>query len=80
MTGMAMIAGMIPMSLGLGEGGDQVSPLGLAVIGGLLFGLVSSLVVLPLIYYRFIGNRAIKPISLDPDDEASKYFKSDEQK
>lgn len=80
MTGMAMIAGMIPMSLGLGEGGDQVSPLGIAVIGGLLFGLVSSLVVLPLIYHKLIGNRAIKPISLDPDDEASKYFKSDEQK
>ncbi|HVW13878.1 MAG TPA: efflux RND transporter permease subunit [Mucilaginibacter sp.] len=80
MTGMAMIAGMIPMSLGLGEGGDQVSPLGLAVIGGLLFGLVSSLLVLPLIYHTFIGNRAIKPISLDPDDEASKYFKSDDDK
>jgi multidrug efflux pump subunit AcrB len=79
MTGMAMIAGMIPMSLGLGEGGDQVSPLGIAVIGGLLFGLVSSLVVLPLIYHMFIGNRAIKPISLDPDDETSKYFKPDEQ-
>jgi multidrug efflux pump subunit AcrB len=79
MTGMAMIAGMVPMSLGLGEGGDQVSPLGIAVIGGLLFGLVSSLVVLPLIYHTFIGSRAIKPISLDPDDEASKYFKPDEQ-
>jgi multidrug efflux pump subunit AcrB len=79
MTGMAMIAGMIPMSLGLGEGGDQVSPLGIAVIGGLLFGLVSSLVVLPLIYHSFIGNQAIKLISLDPDDETSKYFKSDEQ-
>lgn len=79
MTGMAMIAGMVPMSLGLGEGGDQVSPLGIAVIGGLLFGLISSLVILPLIYHTFIGNRAMKPISLDPDDETSIYFKSDEQ-
>jgi len=37
MTSLAMIAGMIPMALGLGEGGSQTSPLGIAVIGGLFF-------------------------------------------
>jgi Cu/Ag efflux pump CusA len=67
------------MALGFGEGGDQVSPLGIAVIGGLLFGLISSLVILPVIYNTFIGNRELKPISLDPDDEASKYYYVNEQ-
>lgn len=79
MTGITMIAGMVPMALGLGEGGDQVSPLGIAVIGGLLFGLISSLIILPIIYQTFIGNRPLKPISLDPDDEASKYYNTNEQ-
>jgi len=42
MTNLAMIAGMIPMSLGLGEGGDQTAPLAIAVIGGLIFSTVST--------------------------------------
>lgn len=79
MTGLAMIAGMIPMASGLGEGGDQVSPLGIAVIGGLLFGLISSLFLLPLIYQKFVGSRPVKQISLDPDDETSPYYKLQEQ-
>jgi multidrug efflux pump subunit AcrB len=74
MTGLAMIAGMIPMACGFGEGGDQTSPLGIAVIGGLLFSLVISLFVLPLIYHKLASNRPVKQISLDPDDEESKYF------
>jgi multidrug efflux pump subunit AcrB len=73
MTSFAMIAGMIPMVLGLGEGGDQTSPLGTAVIGGLLFSMFSSLVLLPLIYQSAIGNRPVPVISLDPDDPQSKY-------
>jgi multidrug efflux pump subunit AcrB len=73
MTSFAMIAGMIPMALGLGEGGDQTSPLGTAVIGGLLFSMFSSLVLLPLIYQSAIGNRPVPVISLDPDDPQSKY-------
>jgi len=79
MTGLAMIAGMIPMASGFGEGGDQVSPLGIAVIGGLLFGLFTSLFLLPLIYQRFVGSRPVQLISLDPDDESSPYFKLEEQ-
>jgi multidrug efflux pump subunit AcrB len=73
MTSFAMIAGMIPMALGIGEGGDQTSPLGIAVIGGLLFSMFSSLVLLPLIYQSSIGNRPVPVISLDPDDPQGKY-------
>jgi multidrug efflux pump subunit AcrB len=74
MTSLAMIAGMIPMSLGLGEGGDQVAPLGIAVIGGLLFSLISTLLFLPILYQRFEGTRSYSNASLDPEDENSKHF------
>ncbi len=74
MTSLAMIAGMIPMSLGIGEGGDQVSPLGIAVIGGLSFSLVSTLLILPAIYNRFEGRRIYESLSLDPEDRSSKHF------
>jgi len=79
MTSLAMIAGMIPMSLGLGEGGDQVAPLGIAVIGGLFFSLISTLLFLPLIYDRIEGERAYSNASLDPEDKASKYYKESSQ-
>ena len=50
MTATAMILGMLPMSLGLGEGGEQNAPLGRAVIGGLIFATVTTLFVVPIIY------------------------------
>src|SRR3954447_18831273 len=50
MTAAAMIIGMIPMALGLGEGGEQNAPLGRAVIGGLVFATVSTLVFVPVVY------------------------------
>ncbi len=50
MTATAMMAGMLPMAFGLGEGGEQTAPLGRAVIGGLLFATVATLTVLPSIY------------------------------
>ena len=50
MTASAMILGMLPMSLGLGEGGEQNAPLGRAVIGGLLFATVTTLFVVPIVY------------------------------
>jgi multidrug efflux pump subunit AcrB len=50
MTAAAMIIGMLPMSLGLGEGGEQNAPLGRAVIGGLLVATMATLFVVPLIY------------------------------
>jgi multidrug efflux pump subunit AcrB len=50
MTATAMVIGMLPMSLGLGEGGEQNAPLGRAVIGGLVFATVTTLFVVPIIY------------------------------
>ncbi len=50
MTALAMIIGMFPMALGLGEGGEQNAPLGRAVIGGLLLATVTTLVVVPIMY------------------------------
>jgi multidrug efflux pump subunit AcrB len=74
MTSLAMIAGMIPMAIGLGEGGDQTAPLGIAVIGGLLFSAISTLLFLPMIYHRVAGKKPYQDPSLDPDDTNSKYF------
>jgi multidrug efflux pump subunit AcrB len=68
MTSVAMIAGMIPMALGLTEGGDQTAPLGIAVIGGLLFSAFSVLFFLPHIYQWLAGRKAYKPVSLYSDD------------
>ena len=45
-----MILGMLPMALGLGEGGEQNAPLGRAVIGGLIFATMTTLVIVPVIY------------------------------
>jgi len=50
MTALAMILGMLPMSLGLGEGGEQNAPLGRAVIGGLLVATATTLVIVPIFY------------------------------
>jgi CzcA family heavy metal efflux pump len=50
MTAVAMIVGMLPMALGLGEGSEQNAPLGRAVIGGLLFATVSTLIFVPLVF------------------------------
>jgi multidrug efflux pump subunit AcrB len=50
MTASAMIIGMAPMALGLGEGGEQNAPLGRAVIGGLLLATVTTLFIVPLVY------------------------------
>jgi multidrug efflux pump subunit AcrB len=62
MTALAMVIGMLPMALGLGEGGEQNAPLGRAVIGGLLFATVSTLffvpVVFSVIHRRFAAKRA----------------------
>ena len=57
-----MIVGMVPMALGVGEGGEQNAPLGRAVIGGLAFATVATLTVLPLVYSRL---RAVHPAPPD---------------
>ena len=50
MTALAMVIGMLPMSLGMGEGGEQNAPLGRAVIGGLIFATFSTLFFVPIVY------------------------------
>ena len=71
MTSLAMIAGMIPMAIGLGEGGDQTAPLGIAVIGGLIFSSISTLMFLPIVYSRIMGKKHYVNPSLDPEDQNS---------
>lgn len=73
MTSMAMIAGMIPLSLGLGESGKQTAPLGIAVIGGLLFSTFISLWLVPLVYDQ-LRNKKQKSVSLDPNDKNSNFY------
>lgn len=74
MTSFAMIAGMLPMSLGLGESGKQTAPLGIAVIGGLAFSTFISLWLLPLIYDWAVGHRSAVHASFDPTDINSTYY------
>jgi multidrug efflux pump subunit AcrB len=57
MTALAMIIGMVPMALGLGDGGEQNAPLGRAVIGGLLFATVSTLLFVPAFFSVLHGSR-----------------------
>jgi multidrug efflux pump subunit AcrB len=77
MTSFAMLAGMVPMALGLGEGGEQTAPLGRAVIGGLLGATCATLIILPAILATLQSRRARVSASLDPDDPHSPYFESE---
>jgi multidrug efflux pump subunit AcrB len=76
MTATAMIAGMTPIAIGLGEAGEQSAPLGRAVIGGLLFATAATLIVLPSIYGLFQRRAGSGSLSLDPDDPASRYYEA----
>jgi multidrug efflux pump subunit AcrB len=58
MTALAMVIGMVPMALGLGEGGEQNAPLGRAVIGGLLCATVATLVFVPSVFALLHGRRS----------------------
>jgi multidrug efflux pump subunit AcrB len=68
MTSAAMIAGMVPIALGSGEGGEQSAPLGRAVIGGLLASTIAALFVLPALCAVNARGGAFRSASLDPDD------------
>ncbi len=57
MTALAMIIGMMPMAIGLGEGGEQNAPLGRAVIGGLLFATFATLFFVPCVFSIIHGRR-----------------------
>lgn len=67
MTSLAMVVGMIPMALGLGEGGEQTAPLGRAVIGGLVAATLSSLLVVPALFALVHGKRRARDTSLLPE-------------
>ncbi|MBX9792394.1 MAG: efflux RND transporter permease subunit [Pirellulales bacterium] len=74
MTSSAMIAGMLPMALGLGEAGQQNAPLGRAVIGGLAAATVATLLILPAIFSIIQGRARSASASLDPADPQSANF------
>lgn len=74
MTALAMVVGMIPMASGLGEAGDQSSPLGRAVVGGLIASTFAALFILPLTFAWGQGKAKTLSVSLDPEDEESIHF------
>lgn len=79
MTSLAMIAGMVPMAIGFSEGGDQTAPLGIAVIGGLIFSTISTLIFLPAIYARMMGKQPYHSLSLHPEDKDSRYYETNNE-
>ena len=73
MTALAMIIGMIPMALGLGEGAEQNAPLGRAVIGGLVFATVSTLFFVPVVFagvHQWLTQRAARPATGEPTPQS----------
>ena len=73
MTSTAMIAGMIPMALALGEGAEAAAPLGRAVIGGLVAATLANLTVLPFVFALVQTRASTASASLDPDDTESRH-------
>ncbi|SEB46507.1 efflux RND transporter permease subunit [Terriglobus roseus] len=73
MTALAMILGMLPMSLGMGEGGEQNAPLGRAVIGGLLVATATTLVIVP-IFYSLLRKAPPLSMQVDANTEQEEYF------
>jgi multidrug efflux pump subunit AcrB len=76
MTASAMIVGMVPMALGIGEGARQSAPLGRAVIGGLLFSTFATLTILPAVYAILQRKASTASPSLNPADPASRYYEA----
>ncbi|MBS1488710.1 MAG: efflux RND transporter permease subunit [Bacteroidetes bacterium] len=74
MTSIAMVAGMVPMASGLSESGEQASPLGRAVIGGLVASTFAALLILPVVFAVVQGKTSLQSVSLDPEDKESKFF------
>jgi multidrug efflux pump subunit AcrB len=69
MTALAMMIGMVPMALGLGEGGEQNAPLGRAVIGGLLLATVSTLFFVP-VFFSVLHGRRVKSAEAEFDRQS----------
>ena len=74
MTAAAMLAGMLPMAMGIGDGAEQVAPLGRAVIGGLIASTVTILLLVPHFFSSLMSGASVVSPSLDPDDRESRYF------
>lgn len=74
MTSFAMLAGMLPLALAIGEAGPQTAPLGRAVMGGLMAATVTTLGVLPALFALLQGTATRASASLDPADEQSRHF------
>jgi multidrug efflux pump subunit AcrB len=74
MTATAMVFGMVPMAIGLGEGVSPSMPLGRAVIGGLLVSTFATLTILPSIYAILQRRASIASASLNPMDPTSRYY------
>lgn len=74
MTAAAMLAGMLPMAIGLGDGAEQVAPLGRAVIGGLIASTATILLLIPHFFSSLLSRTKIHSPSLDPDDEESQHY------
>jgi multidrug efflux pump subunit AcrB len=74
MTAAAMIFGMVPMAIGLGEGGSQSAPLGRAVIGGLIASTFATLTILPSVYAILQAKASTTSNSLNPRDPNSRYY------
>jgi multidrug efflux pump subunit AcrB len=74
MTALAMIIGMVPMALGLGEGGEQNAPLGRAVIGGLIFATVATLLFVPVIFSIFHGRREARAAAKLPREDRQEVY------
>jgi len=72
MTALAMIVGMVPMALGLGDGGEQNAPLGRAVIGGLLFATFNTLLFVPVVYSVLCKSQTTLPeVGVDSEPETN---------
>jgi multidrug efflux pump subunit AcrB len=76
MTAAAMIFGMVPMAMGYSEGGSPSSPLGRAVIGGLILSTFATLTVLPPLYAILQARASVASPSLNPMDRVSKYYEA----
>ncbi len=76
MTSCAMVAGMLPMALALGEAGQQNAPLGRAVIGGLAAATIATLFVLPSMFAWIQNHASAASPSLDPDDPQSSHYQT----
>jgi multidrug efflux pump subunit AcrB len=74
MTSLAMLSGMVPMALALGEGGEQTAPLARAVIGGLGAATLATLTVLPAVFALVQAQARTDSVSLHPHDRTSRHY------